>query len=85
MKLNSNYLIKNVLDSDILIDLKSNFNGVIKLNKTSKDIINLVIKGYDRQRIIDELTNKYNVDKETLTNDVNSFINEMINKGIINE
>lgn len=85
MKLNSNYLIKNVLDSDILIDLKSNFNGVIKLNKTSKDIINLVIKGYERQQIIDELTNKYNVDKETLTNDVNSFINEMINKGIINE
>lgn len=82
MKLNKNYIVKNVLDSDILVDIKSNFNGVIKLNKTSKDIIELTEKGYNRQQIIDELFNKYDVDKESLIKDVDSFINKMLEKGI---
>lgn len=85
MKINKNYVIKHVLDSDILIDIKSNFNSVIKLNKTSKQICELINKGLNRQQIINELVNKYDIDKDTLKKDVNKFIDEMIDKGIINE
>lgn len=82
MKLNSKYVVKNVLDSDILIDIGSIVNSVIKLNKTSKDVVELVIKGLNREAIVDSLYEKYNVDMKTLNNDINSFIDEMLNKGI---
>ena len=86
MKINSNYVIKDVLDSYILVDIKSNFDGVIKLNKTSKDICELVNEGFNRKEIINKLFDKYNIDIKILEKDVNEFIDEMLNKGIfINE
>lgn len=82
MKLNRNYVIKNVLDSDLLIDIKSNFDGVIKLNKSSKDICELVNDGLSREEIIDKLFEKYDIDKDELSKDINGFINDMLEKGI---
>lgn len=82
MKINSNYVIKNVLDSYILVDIKSNFDGVIKLNKTSKDICELINEGLNRKEIINKLFDKYNIDLNTLEKNVNEFIDEMLNKGI---
>lgn len=83
MKLSENYLVKHVLDSDILVDIKNNFSGVIKLNKTAVDTIECINKGMDTNQIIDYLIDKYDIDKQTLSNDVNCFINDCINKGII--
>lgn len=83
MKINKNYSIKYILDSNILIDIKSNY--VVKLNKTSKDICDLINEGLDRKQIIDKLVYKYDVEEETITKDVNEFIDMMIEKGIINE
>ena len=82
MKLNDNLVIKNVLDSDLLIDIKSNFDGVIKLNKTSKDIFELVNDGLNREEIIEKLFNKYDINKDELSKDINEFIDEMLKKGI---
>lgn len=82
MKLSKNYIIKHILDSDILVDVKSNFNGVIKLNKTSIDIIDCINMGMSINEIIDYLDNKYDIDRETLINDTNEFINDCLNKGI---
>lgn len=83
MKLNKNFIIKHVLDSDIIIDLKSNFDGVIKLNKTSKRIIEYIEQGLDRNEIINKLLDIYEVDKESLINDTNLFIDDLLDKGII--
>lgn len=82
MRLSNDYVIKHILDSDILIDIKSNFNGVIKLNKTSLDIINCVNKGMNTSEIVNFLNDKYNIDKAVLINDVIEFINDCLNKGI---
>lgn len=82
MKLNKSYEIKHVLDSDVLIDISSNYEGIIKLNKTSKDICLYVQKNMSVEEIINELSNKYDVDINILKKDVNDFVNEMIKKGI---
>lgn len=82
MRLNKNYVIKHVLDSDVLIDINSSFEGIIKLNKTSKDICLCVKKNMTTAEIIDELSKKYDVDIDLLNKDVNDFVNEMIKKGI---
>lgn len=82
MKLNKSYVIKHVLDSDVLIDISSNYEGIIKLNKTSKDICLYVQKNMSVEEIINELSKKYDVDINILKKDVNDFVNEMIKKGI---
>lgn len=82
MIISDKFVLKHVLDSDILVDIKSNFNGVIKLNKTSKEIYEYVQDGKSIEEIIDILSNKYNIDKTIVTKDVNEFVEEMLKKGI---
>ena len=83
MKLNNNYTIKHILDSDILINIKDDFNGVIKLNKTSKDIIDGINNNLSVDEIINNLKDKYDVDSNELDKDVHKFIDELISKGIL--
>lgn len=82
MEINNNFILKQALDSWILVDKRSN-NYVIKLNKTSKDIFECVSKNMKTQEIIDYLSKEYSVDKNTLEKDVNDFVTEMIQKEII--
>lgn len=82
MKINNNYVIKKVLDSDVLININSNTDDIIKLNKTSKDICDCVSKNMNIEEIVDYLLDKYDVEKDILKNDVDYFMKEMIHKGI---
>lgn len=82
MKINSDFVLKHALDSDILINVKNNGNYIIKLNETSKDIFNYVKNGKDKKEIIELLTKNYDINKETIAKDVDDFINEMIEKKI---
>lgn len=81
MKVNENYILKEALDSNILINI-NNSNLIIKLNDTSSDIFNFVKSGKSKEEIIDLLLSKYNIDKDSLIKDVDSFINEMLEKKI---
>lgn len=81
MKLNSEYILKNALDSDILVN-KNDSNFIIKLNNTSKDIIDFVNDGKNRDEIVELLIHKYSIDKETIKKDVDDFIKTMLEKNI---
>lgn len=82
MKLNKSYVLKHVLDSDVLIDLNSDFEGIIKLNKTSKDICECVIKHMKKDEIVNTLSLKYDINIGTLKKDIYEFIDKMVKKGI---
>lgn len=82
MRINSDYVLKHALDSDILVNIKNNGNFIIKLNDTSKDIFNYVKDGKNKEEIIELLLKDYDVNKETLIKDTESFIKEMIEKKI---
>ena len=82
MKVNSDYVLKHALDSDILVNIKNNGNFIIKLNETSKDIFNYVKSGKNKEEIIELLLKDYSTDKKTLIKDVDAFINEMLEKKI---
>lgn len=82
MIISDKYVLKHVLDSDILVDIKSNFNGVIKLNKTSKEIYEFIKEGKNIEEIVDILSKKYDVDKSVVSKDVNEVVEEMLKKGI---
>ena len=48
-------------------------------------IIDRIKEGLNDDQIIDALLNEYDVDKTTATNDVETFINKLIELGIVNE
>lgn len=83
MKLNKDYIVKEVLGSKVLINLNNDSESIIKLNDTSFDIYNLLITNSSKEEIINNLLNKYDVDINTLEKDYDELIKEMINKGII--
>ena len=82
MKTNDKFVLKHVLDADILVDIESNFNGVYKLNETSKKIYEYINDGKNINEIIDNLSKEYGVDKTIISRDVSEFVEEMIKKGI---
>lgn len=82
MKTNDKFVLKHVLDADILVDIESNFNGVYKLNETSKKIYEYINDGKNINEIIDNLSKEYGVDKTIISRDVGEFVEEMIKKGI---
>lgn len=85
MKLNSNFVIKEVLGNYILIDLSDEFKNVIKLNETSKYIVECVQQNLSKEEIIDKMSKEYKVEKEILSNDINELINNLKKLNIIND
>lgn len=85
MKIKDGIILKNVMDSYILIDVKNDFKGVIKLNKTSKDVFELIDDGYSILDIKEKLLSKYEVDKDTLDKDIDDVIERFKELNIIND
>lgn len=77
MKLNSNFIITNVMDNDVLIDTTGKHNGLFKLNATSKKVVELLSENKTREEIIDTMFDMYDVDKDTLSNDIDSIIDTL--------
>ena len=78
MRIKDGIVIRQVEDEYVLVDVgkvKPKFNGMIKLNETSKDIVTLLM---ENDLTLDELLNKlldiYDVDKTTLEKEVNDII-----------
>ena len=82
MRINDEYVLKNVFNSYILMNVKTGLDSVIKLNKTSKDIFDCVLKEMEYDEIIKYMFNKYDVEESTLKKDIDEYIKDMIDKGI---
>ena len=80
MLLKGGLIIKEIENEYILIDSgkeSPRFNGIIKLNETSKTIINILQKGeITLESLIDELLKIYNTDQKTLEKEKQSQILE---------
>lgn len=83
MKINKNYVIKDVLDTYVLINNSVNSNQIMKLNEISKDIFEFIKEGKSKEEIIELLFNKYDAPKEQIKKDTEEFINDLISKGIV--
>lgn len=88
MKYNESYVVKNLADEIVLVhqdEYNVDCSKIITLNEVALFIIDRIKEGLNDDQIIDALLNEYDVDKTTATNDVVSFINKLIELGIVNE
>lgn len=85
MKISSNFVIKEVLGNHILIDLSGELKDVIKLNETSKYIIECFQQGLNKEEVINKMSEEYKVEKEALSNDIDELIEKLRKLNIIND
>lgn len=85
MKIKESFIIKEVLDNYILIDLSGEFKDVIKLNETSKTIVEYLQQGFSKDEIINKMIEEYKVEKEIVEKDFNELVNKLKELHIIND
>lgn len=88
MKLNKNYVVKQLADETILVhqdEHNVDFTKIINLNELAIFIIERINEELSLSQIVDAIVNEYEVDKITAEKDASDFINKLISLGIIDE
>ena len=86
MKIKSGFVVREVAGQNIVVALGEAtkvFNGMIKLNETGRIIWDMLSAGAEAEDIIAKITSEYEVDRATVENDVNAFINTLQGANIL--
>ena len=78
MKLKDNYITQDIDGTQVMVATgRTDFNGIVRSNKTAGEIIDLLKQDRSMDDIIEEMLKKYEVDRETITKDVNKVIDTL--------
>ena len=86
MKIKENYVMREVAGQAIVIAIgeeSKRFRGMINLNRTGKDVWMYLEKGLDLQEIVNQMTEKYDIDECTAVEDVENMIDKLYDAGIL--
>lgn len=86
MKLKYTFEVMEMDDSFVAVPVGDNakeFSGIIKLNETAKSIFNLLNDDMSEEQIIEQLSKEYDMSSEDTKAYVHSFINQLINAGVL--
>ena len=86
MKIRDSLKLKEIAGEYIVIPLGSlseEMNVTITLNETGKDIWKSLEENKNKEEIVKLILEKYDVSEEKAQQDVQNFINQMIEKGFI--
>ncbi len=86
MKLKRNYITQDVGDSQIMVATgETNFNGMVKSNKTAAFIIDCLRTETTREEIVEKMLEKYDATADVIGSDVDKVISELRKIGAIEE
>ena len=88
MGINKGFLLKKVGNEYMIIPTNNNkvlMNKIFNINEVGADIYKSLENGSSIAETIDELLKEYDIDKETLTNDVLEFVEELRKRGIYSD
>lgn len=77
MKVMSNYIVKHVLDNEIIIDVSGDSKSIIRLNETASFMFALLKDGISKEGLIEKMLENYEAEKELIEKDVDEFINKL--------
>lgn len=80
MKTKSNFIIKKIADSYIVVPVRTravDFSGIIKLSESGAFLWNILQKGADREELIARMLEEYEVDEVTAATDIDRFIKKL--------
>jgi hypothetical protein len=88
MGINKGFLLKKVGNEYMIIPTNNSkvlMNKIFNINEVGADIYKSLESGLSIAETIDELLKEYDIDKETLTNDVLEFVEELTKRGIYSD
>lgn len=86
MKLKEGFVVHNVAGDQYLVTAGNvDFRGIVRSNPTAAYIIDHLKEDTSIERIVDDMCEKYNADKETIETDVESIIESLRGIGAIEE
>ena len=80
MKIRSDFMLRQVAGQYVVIPIGRavlNFNAAISLNGTAAFLWQLLTEGAERDTLVKRLTDEYDTDVSTASNDVDAFINTL--------
>ena len=83
MKLKSTFITHNTADGQLMISAGGDFNGMVRSNSTAAAIIDLLSSEITRDEIIAVMLDRYEVDIETLTSDVDKVLSVLTEIGAL--
>ena len=88
MGINKGFLLKKVGNEYMIIPTNNSkvlMNKIFNINEVGADIYKILENGLSVAEAIDELLKEYDIDKDTLTNDVLEFVEELRKRGIYSD
>lgn len=89
MKISKNWMLTELAGGYVAVPVGENiknFNGIIKLNETGKDIWNALAEGLDEEAIAERLVGEYEgLDREKALEDVRKIVAKLRSEGLIEE
>lgn len=88
MKLNENYILKNIAGSPVVVpvgDAVNNINGMITLNGPAETIWKSLEDGKDFDGVLDALKSEYDAPEELLRKDLTAFLEKLRKYGILED
>lgn len=88
MKINENYVLRQIADSWVVLPLESatlNFNGMITVNESGSFLWSMLEKGCERDQLVSAMLAEYDVSREEACADIDAFIKKLLEIGCIDE
>ena len=85
MKLKDSFISYDSDGTQILVDTGSQFAGLIRSNKTSAFIVDLLRNDTTEDEIVNALYEKYDAPEDVIRKDVQNIISELNSVGAIDE
>ena len=86
IQLDKGFVLRKIGDDYIIVPVGKaamNFNGMITVNETGAFLWELLIKGSDKESLLQNLLETYDVSKEEAEKDLNEFLDVLYKNHII--
>ncbi len=88
MKLNQDFIYRRVVDSALLVpcgNKRANFNGILSLNKVGAFVAEKLQEETTFESLVESVVNKFEVDAQTATRDIETFLDQLRANGALDE
>ncbi len=86
MKIKNGFVVREIAGECVVVALgeaSKIFNGIIKLNETGKIIWEELSVGSDKDAVVAKILSEYEVDRETVENDFDRFVETLKGANIL--
>ena len=83
MNIKENYVMRNILGTNVIVNITGDGKSILKLNETASYMFEKMKEGISREDLIDMMLKEYKVDRSLLEKDYDKFCNQLIEMDVI--